>query len=633
MAGEDTPAPKLPVWSHIALFKGLGGAELEAIGARLTTRPFFAGDTLIRQGVWSGELYIVGRGVVEISVEDDSGTGADEVTLRRLVTGDCFGEMSLITGSPPSATVTALTDGEAWTLAQHDFLRLALSQPELSRNISAILSERLLRTSRRQVTTEREHVIVVAGMDAPLARDLADAVAHLASRPVLFVDATSDTEDFSGRPVHTFQEFLAGELRAGGVPPINGARVTGGTITVVRVGRDDREDAADLTSALSHFEGAYAFILVAAPFGHPALSATLLAFATRILAVSAAASLPRLRRDMAALATTPRGFAAVRVVITDAPPGLQGTVATIDTLSNDLGAPVRAIVPPRASGSTLGVVGPLARWLVGQRIGLALGAGGAKGFAHLGALRALERAGVPFDCVAGVSIGSLVGAAVAMRMSTEWLAAAFRRGSSKVFRPMLPLYGVLSNRALGAWLKSDEMSAGRLIEHLPTPFAVSAADLTEGREIVIRSGPVWRALLASTAIPGIYPPINIGPHWLVDGGVVNPVPVSTALMLGADVVVAVDLSEPLAPRKMLDSADGANQGTCPTLPQNILRSRDIMMSEIRAHTLGEPSVLVKPKVRGVSLTSFAEGSQFVEAGEVATEAVLPELRERLPWLA
>lgn len=633
MLAEDAPAPKSPVWSNIALFKGLGRAELEAIGARLSRRTFCAGDTLIRQGVWSGELYIVGRGVVEISVEDDSGKGADEVTLRRLVTGDCFGEMSLITGSPPSATVTALTDGEAWTLAQHDFLRLALGQPELSRNISAILSERLLRTSRHQVTAERERVIVVAGMDPPLVRDLADAVAHLASRPVLFVDATSDTEDLSGRPVHTFQEFLAGELRAGGVPPIEGARVTAGAITVVRIGRDDWEGAADLTSALSRFDGAYAFILVAAPFGHPALSATLLAFATRILAVSAAANLPRLRRDLAALATTQRGFAAVRVVITDAPPGLQATLATIDTLSADLGAPVRAIVPPRASGSTLGVVGPLARWLVGQRIGLALGAGGAKGFAHLGALRALERAGVPIDCVTGVSAGALVAAAVGMRKSTEWLAAAFRRGSTKVFRPTLPRYSILSNRALGAWLKSDEMSAGSLIEHMPIPFAASAADLTEGREIVIRSGSLWRALLASTAIPGIYPPINIGSHWLVDGGVVNPVPVSIALLLGADVVVAVDLSEPLAPRKTLDNVHAAKLGKSPSLPQNILRSRDIMMSEIRAHTLGEPSVLVKPKVHGIALSSFAEGSQFVEAGESATEAVLPELRERLPWLA
>lgn len=633
MAGADAPASKLPVWSNIALFKGLGAAELEAIGARLTTRPFFAGDTLIRQGVWSGEFYIVGRGVVEISVEDDSGEGADEVTLRRLVTGDCFGEMSLITGSPPSATVAALTDGEAWTLAQHDFLQLALGQPELSRNISAILSERLLHTSRQQVASQRERVIVIAGMEARLARDLADAVAHLASRPVLFVDATGDTEDLSGRPVHTFQELQAGELHAGAAPPIDGARVTAGSITVVRVDPDDEERATDLTSVLSRFEGTYAYILVAAPFGHPALSATLLAYATRILAVGTANGLPSLRHDLASLATTQRGFAAVRVVITDAPPKLRATVATIDTLSDDLGAPVRAIVPPRDSGSTLAVVGPLARWLVGQRIGLALGAGGAKGFAHLGALRALERAGVPFDCVTGVSIGSLVAAAVAMRMSTEWLAAAFRRGSSKVFRPTLPLYGVLSSRALGAWLKSDEMSGGRLIEHLPMPFAVSAADLTEGREIVIRSGPVWRALLASTAIPGIYPPISIGPHWLVDGGVVNPVPVSTALLLGADVVVAVDLSEPLAPRMMLDSADAAKQRKAPTLPQNILRSRDIMMSEIRAHTLGEPSVLIKPKVRGVSLSSFAEGSQFVEAGEAATEAVLPELRERLPWLA
>lgn len=633
MAGHDASKHTLPVWSNISLFRGLGPAELDAIGARLASRTVTAGETLIRQGEWSGELFIVGRGVVEISVEGRDDERTEEVTLRRLVTGDCFGEMSLITGAPPSATVTALTDGDVWTLSQQDFLQLALGQPELSRNISAILSERLLRTSRQQVTTERERVIVVAGMSPALARDLADAVAHLSSRPALFIDATSDTEDLSGRPVHTFQEFTTGALRAGAVPPLAGARVTAGTLAVVRAGQLAEVDAANLMAALGRYEGAYAYVVIAAPFGHPILSATLLAYATRILVVGSAAALPRLRREVETLPTTPRGFSAVRIVITDAPPGLRATVATTDTLSRELGAPVRAIIPAYTGGSTLEVIGPLARWLVGQRIGLALGAGGAKGYAHLGALRVLERVGVPIDCVSGASIGALVAAAVGLRMSTEWIGAAFRRGSATIFRPAFPLYGVLSSRALGNWLKSEDMGGHRLIEGMPTPFAASAADLTDGREIVIRSGPIWRAVLASAAIPGIYPPISIGPHWLVDGGVVNPVPVSTALLLGADVVVAVDLSEPLAPRKMLDSHDSATIGRPPTLMQNVLRSRDIMMSEIRAHTLGEPSVLVKPSVRGIPLSSFGDGSRFIEAGEQAMEAALPTLRERLPWLA
>lgn len=622
-----------PAWVGIPLFQGLGQAELDAIGARLALRPVVAGETLIHQGQWCGQLFIIRTGIVEISLEGTVDEEQREVTLRRLVGGECFGEMSLITGAPPSATATALTDGEVWTLSQQDFLQLALAQPELSRNISAILSERLLHTSRQQVADEPEQLIVVVGLDAALTRALGDAVAHLSGRSTLCVDFVTETAaDLSGRPVHTLDDLVEGRLRAGAVPPIPGAPVTGGSLTVVH-GRQATSDAAvDLPALLGRLGDQYHYVLVTLPFGHPLLSTHLLAYATRIVAAGAVTALPVLRARLAGLPLSARGRAALRLVLTEAPPQLRPTVETLDLLTGELGAPVRGVLPGGTVTASTGAVAALARWLVGQRIGLALGAGGAKGFAHLGALRVLERVGVPLDCVAGVSIGAIVGAAVAMRVDSAWIAGAFKRGVSRVFRPTLPLYSILSNRVLGAWLRSEEMFGRHRIEGLPLPFAVSAADLTEGREIVVRQGPVWKAVLASAAIPGIYPPVNVGRHWLVDGGVVNPVPVSTAQLLGADIVIAVDLSEPLAPRQEPDLDERAREPRPPRLPTNILRSRDIMMSEIRAHTLGEPSVLIKPAVRTVALSDFGEGAQFIEAGAAAAEAILPQLRERLPWL-
>src|SRR5919202_2418040 len=128
-------------------------------------------------------------------------------------------------------------------------------------------------------------------------------------------------------------------------------------------------------------------------------------------------------------------------------------------------------------------------------------------------------------------------------MTVEQAESVVLGAPKAVFPPRVPLYGVSGSHGIAARLRDERAYGEGRIEDLPIPFAASAADLTDGREIVLRHGPLWRAVLATAAIPGIYPPVQIGRHWLVDGGVVNPVPVSTAQLLGADLVIAVDLSD------------------------------------------------------------------------------------------
>lgn len=614
------------VWERVPLFGGLSVADREAITERLTLRPVTAGERLIRQGVWSGTLFILRTGIVEISLEAADG----ERPLRRLVSGECFGEMSLITGAPPSATVRALTDGEVWTLSHQDFRQLAVAQPALSRNVSAILSERLAHASRQRVDLEPEQVLVVVGASAELIRALATALARLSGKATLLVDLVGGTGgEEGGDTAFTLGDLLHGRRRGVGTPA-----TADGALTVVR-GLDARREGGaagphslDLPAALGRLGGDFRYLLVALPFEHPLLTPQLLAYATRTLVAGSAAALPALRTRLAALPTPTRARTHLHALLTEAPAKLRPTVATLELLSDELGVPVRAIVPADA-GDAAAAIAALARWLVGRRIGLALGAGGAKGYAHLGVLRALRRLEIPFDCVTGASMGAIVGAAIAMEASTAWIEAAFQAGPSRVFRPTLPFHSLLSSRALSAWLQ--ELGGHRLVEELPIPFAVSAADLNEGCEIVVRRGPLWQALLASAAIPGIYPPVRIDRRWLVDGGVVNPVPVSTARLLGADVTIAVDLSVPISPCHTL-GLDCAVHRRPPTLRSTIVRSQNIMMSEIRARTAGEPSVLIKPQVMGIALRNFGRGSRFVEAGEAAVEAALPRLREHLPWL-
>jgi NTE family protein len=544
------------------------------------------------------------------------------VALRRLVAGDCFGEMSLITGQLPSATARALTDGEAWTLDQATFMRLVTAQPQLSRNINAILSERLLYANRQQADAEPAQVIVGLGGPAALWTDLALSVARLSAQPVLLIDGREDAE--SAGP--TLDDLLSGRIRVGGVA----LETDDDGLTVVRGlgGHGADELPAQLGRLDDHFR--YQFVLLSP--SDPVLTPQLVTYAARILLAGPIDQSLTLRAHLAALPRPllPDMPSDISVILTDAPSRVRRTVAARELLEADLGAPVRAILPVDGAPYRAAIAA-LGRWLSGQRIGLVFGAGGPKGFAQLGALRVLRRIGLPLDVVTGTSVGAIVGGGVAMDLPTAEIEAAVGSLVDSLFRPTVPLRSILSSRAMIRWARGTQAYGERLIEDLPIEYAVSAADLTEGREIIIRRGLLWQAVLASAAIPGVYPPMMVGRHWLVDGGVVNPVPVNVARLLGADKVIALDLSEPLAARQEL-TLDGAPALRAPYLMDTLLRSRDIMMSEIRSHTAGDPALVINPKVTGVSLRHVRDAAPYTAAGEAAAEAALPQLRQLLPWL-
>ena len=180
---SGAPLPPDARWQNVQLFAGLDPEATAAIAARLQLHTFAPGDVLIREGRPCGELFILRSGVMQVSrtpdtvdiatIDDDENPALHDVLLRRLVEGDCFGEMSLITGALPSATVRALTDGEAWALGAADFTALASGYPSLARNINIILSERLLYTTRQQSGSPPQHVIVAIAAPSPFLDALA----------------------------------------------------------------------------------------------------------------------------------------------------------------------------------------------------------------------------------------------------------------------------------------------------------------------------------------------------------------------------------------------------------------------------------------------------------------------------
>jgi NTE family protein len=309
-------------------------------------------------------------------------------------------------------------------------------------------------------------------------------------------------------------------------------------------------------------------------------------------------------------------------------PDADGIVSIPPLTHTDRAELARGVLPASTpAGAALGWV---ARDIAGLKVGLALGAGSYRGYAHIGILRGLARIGLEPDYLAGTSIGAAVAGLHAMGRSVEE-SAALLDVLDGVFRPTLSRRGLLSNVALAA--KVREICLETRIEELPVPLAVVAADLETGREIVFRRGLLWLAVLGSSAIPGILPAVCIGPYTAVDGAIVNPVPSSAVTAMGADKVVAVRLGRPrLGAHDDAEARERPRRG--PSAIETILGSVDLMQTTIRGQR-SPGTIVIAPEceeVPGIGLRRFSLGRRYIEAGEAAVEAAVPRIAAALPWI-
>lgn len=252
------------------------------------------------------------------------------------------------------------------------------------------------------------------------------------------------------------------------------------------------------------------------------------------------------------------------------------------------------------------------------RIGLALGGGAAKGFAHVGVIAVLEEAGLRPDYVVGTSAGSLVAALYASgKTSVELQKTAMSMEEASITDWMLPLVGrgVFRGDALGRFV--NDSVGGRLIEDMRIPLGVVATDLGSGQAVLFQRGDTGTAVRASSAVPAVFVPVKINGRDYVDGGLVAPVPVRYARQMGAELVIAVDISSP--------PEDG---GTKDTL-QILLQTFSIMGKSINVHELKEADIIVRPSLLGLKSADFSARQKAIDSGRAAMLAALPALRARL----
>ena len=304
-----------------------------------------------------------------------------------------------------------------------------------------------------------------------------------------------------------------------------------------------------------------------------------------------------------------------------------------------------------------------------RKIGLALGSGSARGWSHIGVIRGLQEEGIDIDIVCGTSIGSIVGAALAagaLDQLDEWVRELAWSDILGFMDVTLPRSGLIEGDRITKFFRKNLSDPN--IEDLPLPFAAVATDMSSGREVWLREGSLMEAIRASISMPGIFTPFKQGERWLVDGGLVNPVPVSLCRAMGADVVIAVNLnSDIMGKRKQsvkdvqkvsekekieehglrsqltayLDNtvkwskafvlsrfgSDHADRE--PSLFEVIANSTNIMQDRITRQRLAgdPPDVLISPRLAHIGLLEFNRAEETIAEGRRALDLMLPLVKD------
>ena len=569
------PSPPADALAAAPIFAALDAAQREDLASHATRVRVRAGDWVFRQGEAPDALYVVLSGRLEVVVE------SPRRLLRVLGRGAAIGELALLTGSTRSASVRARRDSELLQLTAERIETLLAEEPAFSLSLTRYLATQLQASQSLDLApSPRPETIGVLGLPAgPSARELSGVLAGLLAGGRVAVL----TEAEAGTP-----EEYAGLLD--------------------RAERDNDQ------------------VLLAADSADGAeWRAFCLRQADRTLLVADG--------DPEAGTRRPEAEGRCDVLLAGRPPS-----GALGGWLDALGVPAGRLIGPRADWER--TLAPLARSLQGTSQGLVLSGGGARGFAHIGVAEVLLDAGVTFDRIAGVSMGALVGAQLAMGIAP----AAIRERCQEEFvraNPMgdytLPVVALVRGRRAEAMVR--RIFGDALIEELPVEFMCTSCDLVTSTQEFHRRGPVLEAVGASFCLPGIGPPVAMGDRLLVDGGVMNNLPVEPLAATGEGPVIASDVTAMFeVPRRnqRVGGVAGRLRGAVLgrgidvplRIPEVIIRSIILGSSDTVAEGDAHADVVVRPSVSTVPLTAFDQIETLIDAGREAARATLeahPEL--------
>ncbi|MGH6873157.1 MAG: patatin-like phospholipase family protein [Rhizomicrobium sp.] len=567
-SGRDTIYPEQlrTQLLNFPLLAGIGDAALKRLLAEANWFGLPGGMLLKRDGENNQALFLVVTGSLGVFVDDEKGK-------RRLVAhvpaGETVGEMSLISGEPHSAQLVALRDTELLRISPEGFDNLISRHPLVMRNLMRVIVRRLQETTRHRSDSSRPRTFAVVPLqdglgEFDIARRLASALADMGlSTAVLDADAAEHSAEwFNGFEASHDVVFYRGDTPSS-------------AWTQLCLRQADR-----------------VFLLARSDKPLPLRPLDMPAFKER------ATGLPELLLQHAGdtARDLPEHFA-IRSGLFEAHYHLRRGVE--DDIKR------------------------LARFIAGRAIGLVLAGGGARGFAHIGIIKALREANVPFDRLGGTSMGAIIAAGLALEWSQEQLTERVRAAfvtTDPLSDLTFPLIALVRGRKVSRLLR--EHFGDIRIEEMPKPFFCVSSDLTSGRIHVHRSGPLWRALRASVALPGILPPVTHHGHLLVDGGVMNNLPVDVMAARPHGPIIACDVTGEVDLR-VSDSRYGERpiweliwqrmRGT-PSILSILMRSGTVGSEAQRRLVRDQADYLFEPPLEDVGLRDWKKFDRAIAEG-------------------
>jgi NTE family protein len=643
------PEDWMPVLKKVSFFSQFRERELALLRPKFRTLSLAAGETLFRQGDPGDSFHILLTGQIHLIQHQDGRERILAILGRR---GDALGEMSLLAGEPRPATASVAQAAELLVLTREDFESILQRAPSLGLAVTRVLSTRLLQATRRPAPATEGRLFALVGALDP--RERCAFAAHLAlstleqtRRRVLLLDIHAGEDPTLASRLHL------PPLPPGAFPDPEDLQSPDAIRTVVRRHGSGLEilsvPQAELDSRL--FNGLYPFlnalrrewdfVFAALPPAASRSARVLWEESDRTLYVreETGEKGSPLWRDLEG-AVPAAHLDLVELQRTDSPrrnrPG-RYYIPWRKGLGDDCPEKGRASLASAPDDAVRGL-DRLARSLAGLRIGFALGSGAALGYSLIGMLRSLERHGLYPDLLAGTSMGALIGSFYAAGHSVDEI-EEISRGITKarlwaMADLALPWKGVVSGRGVFRFLKSILGEA--TFDTLHLPFACVATDIYTGEERVLRHGSVAEAVRASLSLPFFFEPFFLQGRYLVDGGLVNPVPTSIIKAMGADVLLSVNITTKPSTKRF----PGSRRKPSPLNPLHgpsifkVMAKTMYTMQYGIAHTgAADAHVVLSPDLSEYTWLEFHRAAEIIKIGEEYTELMMPKIQAHFPFFA
>ncbi|MGD0058160.1 MAG: patatin-like phospholipase family protein [Verrucomicrobiia bacterium] len=653
---------KLQVLESVPVLASLGEELMKGLAERAEFVGVKKGDLVVRENDPGDALYVVVSGRLQAYTRLKS--GRDRV-FATYCDGECFGEMPLLSGETHWANVRALNDSMLLKIPREDFDALVNRDPRVAVSFSQRMGHRIKELREEKHRAKWSTIISLYGSlpgtgKTTLAHNLVASLAHETGEPVLLLDLTGKQR---GVPLLKCERL---DFRSGlGLQDI----VVRSPLAYDRLNLDlvgDEREIPLIAPIFGHLVKQYDYIICDLPNEVSASVFACLVQSDKVFVISKHDDehlyRTRLLLEDFRSHATPRELE-VRVILT----AVGGTSAPyVEEAERKVGQPIAYLLrwipetevveavdgTPYVIRQPMGayslVVRRMARELGNALVGLALGTGGARGLAHIGVIRVLEREGIGIDVVAGSSMGSLIAAAWAVGKSAdemEEIAKQIRskRTFLKLLDPMFPGAGVFRGIKVYNFLHS--IVNGLTFADTLIPLKIVASDLNTLEEVVYEEGKLIDAIRASITIPGIFRPVVNNGHTLIDGGITDPVPVQVLTWAGVSKIIAVNTipnTEEMKQRErsrheMSTATRKERRGVLhetgplvetPTSIINIyMRSMHAMQSRMAEMACNNADVVIRPLLAGSVWYDFYHPERYIRCGEEAAEAALPQLRE------